>query len=108
MVTVFDWCQVAEGGVPPAAVVVALDPQECVLPNLGEVVPRPGVNEFFLVGREERFRDGVVETCSAPSHRPDDAVLRAEVGEFPGGVLARASARSPATACRRGGVPVVG
>jgi len=34
-------------------VVVALDPQECVLPNLGEVVPRPGVDELFLVGREE-------------------------------------------------------
>ena len=43
----------------PAAVVVALDPEEGVLPDLGEVVPRAGVDELFLVGREERLGDRV-------------------------------------------------
>ncbi len=48
----------------PATLAVALDPQECVLPHFDDVVPRPGVDELFLVGREERLRDGVVETLS--------------------------------------------
>ena len=43
----------------PAAVVVALDPPESVLADLGEIVPGAGVDEFFLVGREERLRDRV-------------------------------------------------
>ena len=48
----------------PATVVVALDPDECALSDLGEIVPRPGMDELFLVGREEGLRDGVVETLS--------------------------------------------
>jgi hypothetical protein len=35
------------------AVIVALDPEECVLLNVGEVVPWSGVDEFFFVGCEE-------------------------------------------------------
>ena len=35
------------------AVVVALDPEECVLLDLGEIVPGSGVDEFFFVGGEE-------------------------------------------------------
>src|SRR3954471_18535073 len=75
-----------------AAIIVALDPQECALPDLGEVVPWSGVDEFFLVGCEERLGGGVIETGSAASHGTDDAVLGAEVGELVGGVLTAAVA----------------
>jgi hypothetical protein len=47
--------------VSPAAIVVAFDPQECLLPDLGQVVPGLGVDELLFVGREERLGDGVVE-----------------------------------------------
>ena len=43
----------------PPAIVVTLDPQECVLPHIGEVVPRAGVDELLLAGREERLGDCV-------------------------------------------------
>ena len=49
----------------PATVVVTLDPQEGVLANLGEVVPRSGVDELLLVGREEGFGDCVIEARGA-------------------------------------------
>jgi hypothetical protein len=39
--------------VSPAAVVVSFNPEECVLADFGEIVPRPGVDEFFFVGSEE-------------------------------------------------------
>jgi hypothetical protein len=63
--------------VSSASVVVTLDPQERVLTNLDQIVPRPGVNELFLGGCEERFGDGIgapivvkprqpkVSTCAA-------------------------------------------
>jgi hypothetical protein len=50
--------------VSPSTIVVAFDPQECVLPDLGEIVPWAGVDEFFLVGREEGLGDGVVGALS--------------------------------------------
>ena len=66
----------------PTAVVITLDPEECVLPDVGETVPRPGVDEFFLVGREERFGDGVIVAGGAAAHGAAHAVDGAEVGEF--------------------------
>ena len=71
----------------PPAVVVALDPEECVLSDFGHIIPRSGVDQLLFVGREEGLRGGVVKTCRAPAHGAGDAVLGAEVGEFPGGVL---------------------
>jgi hypothetical protein len=53
--------------VPPAAVVVAFDPEECVLFDVGEVVPGSGADEFSFIGCEERFGDGVVEVLSGQS-----------------------------------------
>jgi hypothetical protein len=50
--------------VSAAPVVVALDPEECVLADLGDAVPGTGVDKFLLVGREERFGDGVVVALS--------------------------------------------
>ena len=75
-----------------AAVVVSLDPEECVLPNVGEVVPRPGVDEFFLVGCEERLGDCVIEAGGAAAHRADHAIFGAEVGELLARVLTAAVA----------------
>ena len=51
----------------PAAVVVTLDPEEGVLPDLDEVVPGAGVDELFLVGREERLGDRVIKALSGQS-----------------------------------------
>jgi len=78
--------------VSPAPVVVAFDPEECVLLDVGEVVPGWGVDEFFLVGCEERFGDGVVETGGAATHGAAHAVDSTELSEFFGGVLATAVA----------------
>ena len=47
-----------------SAIIVSLNPQECVLPDFGDIVPRAGVDEFFFVGREERLGDGIVEALS--------------------------------------------
>ena len=43
-------------------VVVFLNPRKRVLLQSLEIWPRPGMDEFLLVGREERFRDGVIVT----------------------------------------------
>ena len=89
-------------------VVVAFDPEECALPDLGQVVPWPGVDEFFLVGREERFGDGIVVTCRPAPHGTDHPVGGTEIGEFFAGVLAAAVAveddpgRRPAGSQRSG------
>ena len=37
-------------------VLVAFDPQECVLLDLGEVVPRAGVDESFFVSGEKMIQ----------------------------------------------------
>jgi hypothetical protein len=78
--------------VSPSAVVVALDPQECVVLDVGEVVPGSGVDELLFVGREEGFGDGVVVAGGTAAHGAAHAVDGAEVGEFFGGVLAAAVA----------------
>ncbi|OLL70169.1 hypothetical protein Ae263Ps1_6384 [Pseudonocardia sp. Ae263_Ps1] len=72
---------------PSATVVVALDPHECLLSDLGDIVPWPGVDEFFLVAGEERLGDGVVEAGGASAHRSNHIVGGAEVGELPARVL---------------------
>lgn len=79
----------------PPAVVVAFDPQECVVLDVGEVVPGSGVDELLFVGREERFGDGVVETGGTAAHGAAHAIEGAEVGEFFGGVLAAAIGVKP-------------
>src|SRR6185312_13677287 len=81
---------VVERGVSAPAVVVAFDPEEGALANVGSIEPRSGVDELLLVGRKERFGDGIVEACGAPSHGALHAVLCAEVREFPRRVLPRA------------------
>ena len=44
---------------PSTAVVVAFDPQDCVLLRLGEIAPGSGVDEFLFVGGKEGFGQGV-------------------------------------------------
>jgi hypothetical protein len=53
--------------VSPSAVVVALNPEECVLTDLGQIVSRAGMDEFFIVGHEERLGDRVVIALSGQS-----------------------------------------
>ena len=77
----------------PPAIVVTLDPQECVLADLGEVVPRAGVDELLLVGREERLGDCVIIAGGASTHRTDHAAFGTEVGELLARVLDRKSTR---------------
>ena len=74
----------------PTAVVVALDPEECVLPDVGETVPRSGVDELFFVGSEERLGDRIIVACGAPAHRALYTVDGAEVSELVRRVLATA------------------
>lgn len=50
---VFSGCQVSECGVSSLGVVVGFDPVECRLFEVCDGGPRSGVDEFFLVGREE-------------------------------------------------------
>ena len=70
----------------PPAVVVALDPEKCLLPDVGEVVPWSGVDEFFFVGREERLGDRVIKAGGAAAHRAAHTIDSAEVSEcFRGG-----------------------
>jgi len=45
------------------------------------------LDPLFLVGCEERFGDGVIETRGPSAHRTHGAVFDAEVGEFVGGIL---------------------
>jgi len=55
--------------VTPCGVVVVLDPVAGLLGEVGVCGPGAGVDEFLLVGREERFGDGVVEIPVRPSDR---------------------------------------
>jgi hypothetical protein len=63
-----------------------------MLPDLGESVPWPGVDEFLLVGRGEGLGGRIVVSGGAPAHRTDDATSCAEISEFLGCVLTAAVA----------------
>ena len=67
---------------PAGAVVVHLDPLEGGLLHRFQVRPGPGVDEFFLVRREEALRDGIVIADTGPAQRAADPVPPAEAGEI--------------------------
>ena len=71
-------------------VVVGLDPVEGGGFEVFERGPGAGVDEFLLVGREERLRDGVVVTDPGLPQGPPDLVLAAVGVELGGGGLAAA------------------
>jgi hypothetical protein len=81
--------------VSPPAVVIAFDPEECALPDVGEIVPWASVDELLFVGGEELFGYGVIVAGSASPQGATCAISRAEVGEFFRGVLAAAVAIKP-------------
>jgi hypothetical protein len=84
--------------VSPLPVVVGFDPVECRLSQVFDARPRTGVDEFFLVGREERFRDRIIEAISGTPERAPYFIVHAIVGEFFCRVLAAAVRIKPNSA----------
>jgi len=79
-------------------VVVGFDPVECLLLQVFDVRPGAGVDEFFLVGGEERLGDGVVVADPGPAQRPPYPVLPAVPVELFGRVLGAAVGTKPNSA----------
>src|ERR1022692_250205 len=71
----------------PDRVIVVADPVGCLSFKRSECRPRAGMDQLFLVSREERFRYGIVVADSRPSQGPPDIVLRAVLVEYGGSVL---------------------
>ena len=61
----------------PDSVVVVPDPVDGVPSQIGDGRPRPGVDEFLLVGRKERLGDRVVITRTGPAQGTPDIVFPA-------------------------------
>ena|ERR1039457_5633603 len=74
----------------PDRVIVVADPVACLSFKRSERRPRTGMDQLFLVSREERFRYGIVVADSRSSEGPPDIVLRAVLVEYRGSVLASA------------------
>src|ERR1017187_4948148 len=74
----------------PDRVIVVADPVGCLSFKRSECRPRAGMDQLFLVSREERFRYGIVVADSRPAEGPPDIVLRAVLVEYGGSVLAAA------------------
>src|SRR5450432_539491 len=74
----------------PDRVIVVADPVACLSFKRSECRPRPGMDQLFLVSREERFRHGIVIADPCPAEGPPDLVLLAVGGEYRGRVLAAA------------------
>jgi hypothetical protein len=72
---------------PSDRVVVVVDPVLRLRGQVFDAGPWPGVDQLLLVGREERFGDGIVVTDAGPSQGTANAVASAVRVEFPGGVL---------------------
>ena len=71
----------------PDRVIVVTDPVACLSFKRSERRPRAGMDQLFLVSREERLRYGVVVADSRSSQGPPDIVLRAVLVEYRGSVL---------------------
>ena len=71
----------------PDSVVIVVDPVDGALPQIGDGRPRPGVDEFLLVGREERLRNRVVITRAGPTQGSPDIVSLTVPVELCRGVL---------------------
>lgn len=56
-------------------VVVFLNPRKRVLLQSLEIWPRPGMDEFLLVGRKERFRNRVIVTNPGTTQRSTNLVF---------------------------------
>src|SRR5665811_1411870 len=80
-------CQVSERGVASFCVEVVLDPVVSLPFEIGHCWPRSSVDQLFLVGREGRFRYGIVVTNTCPAQGTSDTILLAVPIEISGGVL---------------------
>src|ERR1039457_2315014 len=75
---------------PPDRIIIVADPVGRLLFQVRQRRPWAGVDQLFLVSREERFRYSIVVADSCPSQRPPDSILRAVGVEYRGCVLAAA------------------
>jgi hypothetical protein len=62
---------------PPDRIIIVTDPVGRLLFHVRQRRPWAGVDQLFLVSREERFRYGIIVADSCPSQRPPDSILRA-------------------------------
>src|SRR5450631_4729052 len=62
---------------PPDGVIVVMHPVSSLPFEIGERGPGPGVDQLFLIRREERFRYGIIVADSRPAERPPDIIPRA-------------------------------
>ena len=83
---------------PAGPVVVHLDPLERGFRHRFQVRPRPGVDEFLLVRREETLRDRIVVTDTRPAQRTADLVLLAVLREIVRRILCPAIGTKPNSA----------
>src|SRR5450631_3120153 len=72
---------------PPDGVIVVMYPVSSLPFEIGERGPGPGVDQLFLIRREERFRYGIIVADSRPAERPPDIIPRAVLVERRGSVL---------------------
>src|SRR4051794_34971890 len=72
---------------PSKRVVIVVDPVPRSFDQIFETRPWASVDQFLLVGREEGFGDGVVETDPGPPQRAANAVALAVSVELSGCVL---------------------
>src|SRR3954451_3128979 len=75
---------------PSKRVVIVVDPVPRSFDQIFETRPWASVDQFLLVGREEGFGDGVVETDPGPPQRAANAVALAVSVELSGCVLGAA------------------
>ena len=74
----------------PDRVIVVADPVGCLSFKRSECRPRAGMDQLFLVSREERFRYSIIVADPCPSQGPPDSIVRTVGVEYRGCVLAAA------------------
>src|SRR5450755_3999962 len=74
----------------PDRIIIVADPVGRLLFQVRQRRPWAGVDQLFLVSREEGFRYRIVVADSCPSQRPPDSILRTVGVEYRGCVLAAA------------------
>ena len=79
----------------PSTIVIRLNVFEHGRPEFVNSRPRPGVDELFLQGREERLGDRVVVTNSGAPDRRSNPVIPAEVAELGARILRAAIGVKP-------------
>src|SRR5450755_1358122 len=75
---------------PPDRIIIVTDPVGCFFLQVLQSRPWAGMDQLFLVSREERFRYGIIVADPRPSQGPPYIVFRAVSVEHRGCILAAA------------------